>query len=302
MPKIAVLLATYNGMRWLEEQMSSILNQKRIDVGVFVSDDHSTDGTYEWLLALAERDGRIIVLPRAERFGSAAKNFYRLITEVETQGFDYFALADQDDVWLDNKLIKLVGIAREKEVDGVSSSVIAYWADNSRALVDKARPLRTLDFLFESAGPGCTFVMTPWLIDKVRSVLHADRDLVSEIQAHDWLIYAVCRSAGRGWYICQTPTVRYRQHGKNELGANIGLKAKMFRLGKIASGWYRHEVQKIAMVSLSLSSDSLVQNACRVLLKNRLFTRVEVLRLVRYARRTREDRCILALSVLLFLV
>lgn len=70
---IAVLIATYNGEHWLLEQLQSILNQKDVTVHVFVSDDLSTDQT--WSLLQSISDDRITLLPRGEKFGSAAQNF-----------------------------------------------------------------------------------------------------------------------------------------------------------------------------------------------------------------------------------
>ena len=60
---IAVLLAAYNGMQWIEEQIDSILNQRNVDVTIFISVDLSTDGTYEWCQALQKKNPRIVVLP-----------------------------------------------------------------------------------------------------------------------------------------------------------------------------------------------------------------------------------------------
>lgn len=299
-PVVAVLLATYNGMRWIEEQVNSILGQRDVNVRLVVSDDNSTDGTFEWIQSLARDESRILVLPRRERFGSAAKNFYRLILDVDLEGVDYFALADQDDIWLEDKLKKQIGIARQENAAGVSSNVVAFWPDGTRALIEKAQPLREFDFLFESSGPGCTFLMTPWLIQEVRTVLVAEISVASTVEAHDWLIYAVCRASGKKWHISPVPTLKYRQHENNVLGANFGYKAREFRIKRIISGWYRREIYKVAELSLSLTSVPDVQEACRALMDKSIFSRFKVLGLVSQARRSMLDRCMLSLSILFF--
>ena len=75
MPKIAVLLAAYNGMQWIAEQIDSILNQEHVDVTIFISVDLSTDGTYEWCQALQVRNPKVVVLPYGDKFGGAGKNW-----------------------------------------------------------------------------------------------------------------------------------------------------------------------------------------------------------------------------------
>ena len=126
LPNIAVLLAAYNGTKWIGEQLTSIINQSDVTVDVFVSVDLSEDGTYEWCLLQASIYPNIIVLDYGERFGGAAKNFFRLIHDVDFSGYDYIALSDQDDVWLVNKLSRGVDVIRSNCLDAFSSDVIAF--------------------------------------------------------------------------------------------------------------------------------------------------------------------------------
>src|SRR5438093_9922184 len=101
-PNCVVVLAAYNGMQYIEEKVRSILDQKNVRVTLVVSIDASNDGTEEWFNKLAIHDSRVILLPHGFKFGGAAKNFFRLIREVDLSGFDCLALADQDDIWLPN--------------------------------------------------------------------------------------------------------------------------------------------------------------------------------------------------------
>ena len=103
MPTVAVVLAAYNGSRWIQEQIASIFAQQGVDVTLFISVDSSTDGTEALVNQLAAADSRIVVLPHGLRFGGAAPNFYRLLKDIDFSAFDYVALADQDDVWLSSK-------------------------------------------------------------------------------------------------------------------------------------------------------------------------------------------------------
>ena len=96
MNKIAVLLAAYNGERWIQEQINSILTQKKVDVTVYVSLDLSNDKTLDIIETYKKKS--VILLPYGDKFGAAAPNFYRLIQDVDFQNYDYIALSDQDDI------------------------------------------------------------------------------------------------------------------------------------------------------------------------------------------------------------
>ncbi|MCI3085788.1 glycosyltransferase [Escherichia coli] len=157
MNKVAVLLAAYNGEQWIQEQISSILKQKNVDVTLFISIDQSSDNTLMLCEELALSEPRINLLPYGDIFGGAALNFYRLIKDVDFTSFDYISFADQDDIWLEDKLQR-ASLFLEK-YDVYSSNVIAFWSNGKAVLINKAQPQVKYDFLFEAAGPGCTYVI-----------------------------------------------------------------------------------------------------------------------------------------------
>lgn len=298
MPKVAICLAAYNGMENLTEQLNSILKQAEIAVTVYVSIDSSSDGTEAWIDSQAQKDGRIVVLPHGEHFGGAAKNFFRLLRDVDFSNFDYVSFADQDDIWEESKLIRHVELMQKNDVNGVSSNVIAFWPNGKTKLIDKSQPQRKLDFLFESAGPGCTFLMTPWLVSELKKLLIDSSSVASQVDLHDWLVYAVCRASGKKWLIDSNVSMQYRQHGKNVVGANSGLKAKLARLRRISNGWYRREVLKVLAVSYQLSKNPKLLTISRLLEKSDLLSRIKLLRFILQARRKMSDRLFLALIII----
>ena len=295
--KVAVLMASYNGITWLPDQVKSILNQLNVDLALFISDDSSQDGSYGYLQQLAVTDSRIQLLPQTEKFGSAGNNFYRLIQDVNISNYDYVAFADQDDIWQQDKLIRHIKLMQEHGVDGVSSNVLAFWANGKKKIINKSQPQRELDFLFESAGPGCSFLMTPWLVNKVREQLTNKNSLAKHVVLHDWLTYAICRAHGHRWMIDSNPSVNYRQHENNVLGANSGFKAKFSRLQKLRQGWYRNEVIKIAQICNSISPNIETEKLGNLLATKNLFSQLKLLAYVTKARRSLLDRCLLALSI-----
>ena len=99
MKRVAVLLAAYNGSNWLEEQLNSLLKQIDINVDIYISVDLSVDYSHIICKEFESKFDNVHLLSYGERFGSAAKNFFRLIKDVDFSVFDYIALADQDDIW-----------------------------------------------------------------------------------------------------------------------------------------------------------------------------------------------------------
>lgn len=294
-PKIAVLFAAYNGMRWIEEQLDSILGQQDVAVTVFISDDQSTDGTLAWCKEISAREPRVVVLPvSSEHFGGAAKNFFRLVKDVDFSDFDYICYADQDDIWLSGKLINAHRLIVTKDASGVSTNVVAFWPDGREQLIDKAQPLKKYDYLFEAGGPGCSYVLkvSEGLLFKKFLIKHWR--CANEIALHDWLTYAWFRANGHRWVIDPLPSLRYRQHGGNQMGANDGLSAVLRRLRLLRSGWYRGEVRKIVHLVGPFMSD-----CPEAAISKSGLSRIFILRNISETRRKHMDRSVLFLSVLL---
>lgn len=242
-PRIAVLMATHNGSAFLDEQIESVLGQRDVDVRLVISDDGSTDGTRAGI-ARWSADPRIVVLPHGA-FGSPAANFLRLIRDADVRGCDAIAFADQDDVWWPERLSRQW--RQLAAADAVSANVVAV-TEGRRDLIDKAQPQRSFDHVFESAGAGCTFVLSPEAFALVRRVVETDPE-ADRAAIHDWLAYAVVRAAGMRWRIDPEPVLDYRQHDRNFTGANRGLRQARVRFERLRSGSYRREAAVIARIA-----------------------------------------------------
>jgi rhamnosyltransferase len=285
--RIQVLLATHNGLPWLHEQLDSILAQRDVNVEVLVSDDASTDGTSSLLAERAQNDGRIVLLQNSVGFGSAAANFYHLVAHADTNRFEFFALADQDDIWELHKLARHLNLLRTTQADGVSSNVTAFWPNGRKRRIKKSQPQRRWDHLLEPPGPGCTFLIS-------RQVLLAVRTWVQKLESagpgplpkHDWFIYLVTRCLGLQWHIDPSSTVLYRQHMRNEVGANSGFAAMRKRTLTLIRGGHqeliRHAIQIARIISNSVGGTALP-------------ARFHPLTLVKHGRRRRHEAVLLAL-------
>lgn len=237
LPKFAVCIAAFNGVNWLPEQIESIFKQVNIAVTIFISVDSSSDGTEAWVNQALERDSRIVVLAHGRRFGGAAPNFFRLMSEIDFSKFDYISFADQDDIWLPDKLWHAHETLLKTKAHAYSSNVIAFWPDGRKVLVEKSQKQVQWDFLFEAAGPGCTYVMRQDLACAVQLLLKNRLIDIQRVGLHDWLIYAFARANGYLWVIDDYPGMLYRQHEKNQVGVNLGWRALWHRAHKILSGW-----------------------------------------------------------------
>lgn len=297
-PAIVVLLATHNGARYLDEQLDSILGQEGVTVRIVALDDGSTDGTPELLAARAAADGRIGVLPDDGTGGSSARNFYRLIERVEPHDGELVAFADQDDVWHRDKLARHADLLAQG-VDGVSSSVTAFWADGRTRLVRKDYPQREFDYVLESPGPGCTFLITPRLLTATRDTLRESAD-ARAVEFHDSLIYAIARGRGWGWRIDGEPSVEYRQHEGNVMGSNHGMAAALERLRLIRAHWLRTHATHLAGAALHGAPEPIASSLRRIrdLLTTRGFrARVALARMTPLLRRRPRDQRIIGLLI-----
>lgn len=248
-PSCAVLLAAYNGEAYIGEQIESILRQRSVELQIVIRLDPSTDGTQEVVDSLIRKEPRIRqVVDESPAPAGAAQNFYRLILQAEL-GPDvrFVALADQDDVWYPDKLIR--AMTTLAQADAYSSDV-DLWNDatGKRTRMHKSHPQRQWDHLFSSAGPGCTYVLRRETFDAFRLWLREHRTEAMAVDYHDWLIYAWARTTGRTWVSDPHASMAYRQHAHNQLGANRGLTAALRRVAQIRSGWYLDQARLIAQV------------------------------------------------------
>lgn len=248
-PNYLVLLAAYNGMQWISEQVDSILCQQGVSVTLLISVDRSSDGTEDWVSKLAESDARVKYLAHGEKFGGAARNFFRLVNEAPVEAFDYFSFADQDDIWLPNKLIEAAGVMASAHADGYSGNVTAFWPDGRENLVIKSQPQVQFDHLFEAAGPGCTYVFSKQLFLDLQSHIINCFAEIQNVTLHDWYCYAFSRTHGYTWVIDDQPYMRYRQHGNNQVGVNSGLNAFRTRLLRVVDGWWLNQAALISRLS-----------------------------------------------------
>ncbi len=291
-PRIAVLLATHNCELWLAEQLSSIYQQRDVQVSMIASDDASTDATASILRRFAQEHDLNALPPKPARFGNANCNFLRLIGDARVGSAAYIALSDHDDIWFDTKLSTAVNKIEQLGLDAYSSDVIAIWPDGKRKTIVKSQPQRRFDHLFESAGPGCTFVLRRSRFDELQAWVRAEAASLDKLKVHDWTIYAYARTRGWRWLIDDRPGLLYRQHARNEMGANIGVNGALRRLREVLEGRYRQDALRIARAVGE--HGAVIQRLERLSLRDRLLLALTA----RECRRRRRDALALGLMFL----
>jgi rhamnosyltransferase len=288
------LFATFNGESYLSEQLDSIQNQLGIEVLIVASDDCSSDNTAQLLNNAKTENSQLIVL-LSQKMGSAASNFFRLLRDTDLTQVDYVALSDQDDIWQSDKLSHAVRKIQENNVDAYSSNVMAFWPNGKQRLIDKAQPQKQFDYMFESAGPGCTFVLTQKLAIEIQAFLIDNQVQCQHVALHDWFIYAFARSRGFNWFIDHESHMLYRQHAENVVGANVGIKPKIQRFKKLREGWLFEQALLIADI-LGYANMPPIQKIMRLSLLDRVWLIFNVSKL----RRRLRDRIALAFFMMLF--
>jgi len=220
--RIYILLATHQGETWLPELLRSIQAQSYSDWTLFVRDDRSTDATRQILLAAAEADRRIVIVPDDGLRRGAMENFSWLIQQAWQAKADYVLLADQDDIWHSDKVARQVMALQAAEAgDGREMPRLVYC---DAAVVDSARRPVHASFLrqnrlpYGSTGQLKTLLGRSFVLGCAcavnRPLIELALPLPKAAASHDWWL-ALC-AAGTGEITClDVPLLDYRRHSAN---------------------------------------------------------------------------------------
>ena len=219
MTTIQVLLSSYNGEKYIREQLDSILKQEGVDIQLLIRDDGSTDGTKSILAEYEQRWENISVI-----YGmnvGVIQSFFLLLEQA--RNYPYIAFSDQDDVWLKQKLKRAIErIEKEENKRKEDKEPIVYCS--AKQLVDDKLNLLTSPMryqnvraefgnaLVENMCTGCTCVINQTMLQ----LLKGKQPQFTVM--HDFWIYLVGTCFGTVIYD-EESYIWYRQHGTNELGA-----------------------------------------------------------------------------------
>ncbi|WP_259640682.1 glycosyltransferase family 2 protein [Pseudomonas viridiflava] len=256
---VAILMCTYNGAAYLREQLESFQAQSFQNWTLYVSDDSSTDSTRS-ILAEYQRqwgENRLITFEGpCQGFG---KNFISLLKRPEVQA-SYYAFSDQDDVWFSDKL--------ERSIESLKATTVytpSLYCSRTR-LVNASGEVIGFSPLF-SRPPSFRNALVQSLAGANTMLInHAARELLclipddATIVAHDWLTYMIIAGCSGYTVFDSAPSLDYRQHGGNLIGANMSFHDRISRIRKMLSGrfiqWTDTNLQILDTLSPRLSDDS----------------------------------------------
>ncbi|WP_419419973.1 glycosyltransferase family 2 protein [Legionella sp. D16C41] len=240
-------MCTFNGQRYLIEQLDSIINQTHKNWEIWVSDDGSNDNTITIINNYQALYPNKIYLFNGPKQGFAA-NFLSLVFRANTDE-NYYAYADQDDIWDLSKLERAL-----HWIDHISSAIPTLYCSRTRLIDEQGneigfsplfqKPSGFLNALVQNIGGGNTMVFNHATL----TLLKLTRENSSLI-AHDWWTYLLVTGAGGKIFYDSYPTVNYRQHQANLIGGNMGIGARLCRIKGLFQGrikqWIDQNIQAL---------------------------------------------------------
>lgn len=240
--KVDILLATYNGEKYVAEQIESILNQTYKNFNLIISDDCSKDSTPDILKKYAEKDKRIILHLQLQNLG-VVKNIEFLLKQVNSE---LYMLSDQDDVWLKEKVEKSVETLKRKNADLVFGDLEVVDQDLNTIYpsfgdfmllnkkINKYINSYKVNYLYNCVT-GCTIISKKEFIKKILPL-----PTYSKFVLHDYWIGLMIGIYGKLAYMPEK-YIKYRQHGDNQVGTN-----------KISHGFSKIEDVRIHFINVKL--------------------------------------------------
>ena len=219
MKKVDILLATYNGEKYLKEQIDSILNQSFDDFRLIISDDCSTDNTKNILEEYKKKDSRIELYFSNENKG-IAQNFEFLLSKVKS---DYFMFSDQDDIWKKEKIEKSIYKLEKSNLDLAFSDLEvvnenlqvickSYW--KLKGFYKKIKKYNNFESLYlNNYITGCTIICKSKWIEKIMPIPKTSKFIL-----HDYWLSLIVSQTGTIGFIDE-PLIKYRQHKNNRVGS-----------------------------------------------------------------------------------
>lgn len=241
MDKICVLMSTYNGDKYIEEQLNSILAQSGdYELRIIVRDDGSKDKTLDILETYQQKYDNISVI-KGENIGWR-KSFNKLIFEAENA--DYYAFSDQDDYWLPDKLSTAITKIKkfDEDLPILYCSVVTEATEDLKPIsqqpVHSKKDMTGLEIMFCNLGFGCTMVF-----NYAAKKLYTKSPKSMDMAGHDWLLATLCGYFGKIIFDRKS-RILHRRHGGNATGKLTFLdiaktKIRQFKQGRIGNSVYQ---------------------------------------------------------------
>ena len=227
---VDIIMATYNGEKFLLEQIQSIQNQEHQKWNLYISDDGSQDNTIQIIKDIQANDQRV-KLVNFEKQGGIVENFNKALS---FSNAEYIFLADQDDIWMENRLQIMLKNFKEIESENLGKSILMFTdlqlIDSNKNIIadsfykyNKLNPytnMRPNMLIWRSTVYGCSTLFNKKLLNECFPI-------PKYASMHDqWL--ALKASMNDGLFFFDYTSLKYRQHSNNAVGgAGNGLIGKL---------------------------------------------------------------------------
>lgn len=235
-PSVLIIMGTYNGEKYIAQQLDSIIDQTYHNWRLVISDDGSSDGTLEIVRQYQKKFpiGRVII-KNGPRKGFCA-NFLSVCLDCELQA-DYYAFCDQDDVWKPEKLE--IAIAwfqmNDKDISGLYCGRTTYISETMKE-IGWSREI-TIEPSFSNALVQCIAGGNTMVFNDVLRALVLKAGNV-KVPSHDWWLYILCTASDGLVKYDKTPYILYRQHSASLVGSNLSFSAQLKRVFLGLNGSY----------------------------------------------------------------
>lgn len=225
---VAVLMSTYNGERYLNEQIDSIINQSYTNWHLYIRDDGSSDSTIDIIRMYEQKNSKISFVNQDNiKNVGITKSFLELLNNVKAE---LYMFSDQDDVWEKDKISLAVKAMKKQSKPNQPACVFS----ELQVVDHNLNHIRKMNgnnvwfdfphFLFGNCVTGCTMMINPQL----KSKLKINLTNIDNLYLHDWWIALIASALGQLIYIDKA-TILYRQHGDNVEGSQENNLFSLFK-------------------------------------------------------------------------
>ena len=235
---LAILLCCKDGENFIIDQLNSIINQEFKDFDIYIKDNFSSDSTYELIKRFINQNPQIKIFFLQGDRNHFANSYIKGLGDIPKK-YKYYAFCDQDDIWESNHLSRSLNYLGniDNEVPSVYCSRTKLINENGEIIGFSSYFPKKPHFknaLVQSIAGANTMIFNYSAYEFLMKL-----DLNKKIISHDWMLYILVTYNDGNFFYDHNPTVRYRQHNNNLVGANIGLYNSLVRLNLMLKGKFR---------------------------------------------------------------
>lgn len=229
-PTVAVLMSTYNGEKYISEQIDSILSQKDVNIKLYIRDDGSYDRTISIIQQYNTLDNVELIVD-GENVGPGNSFMRLLYNYAGLEGVEFFAFADQDDIWFSNKIavaVEKLGDCKQAKLYCSNQNIFKNGMDCGLRYTEP-QDITLIGHITKNTIAGCTFVFTKKLAKIIAESRHVDEELL-KYRLHDAWVILVAICCGKVFYD-EKSYMNYRIHNANVVG--LRKESRLVKLKKL---------------------------------------------------------------------